>query len=45
MKTRNSQLDLQSQHLAAGLDPADIKYLDTPPPSRKPTTYNGIAID
>jgi hypothetical protein len=42
---RKAQIDLQAQHLAAGLDRADLEYLDTPPPNRKPTTYNGVAID
>ncbi len=45
MKTRNSQLDLQAQHLAAGLDPSDAKHLDTPPPPRKATTVRGVSID
>jgi hypothetical protein len=45
MKTRNTQIDLQAQHLAAGLDPSDLSYLDTPPPPRKATTVRGVSID
>lgn len=37
---------LQVQHLIAGLEPADLKYLDTPSLVRpKAVTYNGIPLE
>jgi hypothetical protein len=50
MKTRNSQIDLQAQHLSAGLDPSDLQYLETPQRIAKtfnsaPTYISGVCID
>jgi hypothetical protein len=42
---RNAQLDLRKQHIEAGLDPYDLKNLDTPPKYERPTTYRGVSID
>jgi hypothetical protein len=47
MKTRNAQVDLCKQHLEAGLDPADLIYLQADPqPSKhaQPTFVRGICI-
>ena len=43
MKTQ--KLDLRQQHLEAGLDPTDLKHLETPSQPRRATTVRGISID
>ena len=42
---KNQKLDLRQQHLEAGLDPSDLKYLETPTQRKRPTTVRGISID
>jgi hypothetical protein len=39
------RINLKAQHLTEGLDPDDLKHLDTPPHYAQPKVFKGVCID